>query len=291
MSDRVEKMLQEASLVGKTLQDIFFYGDDPFFTKENMRAVYNNAVAPYEVFADRIREKDIPEDLMVGRGRENGGTKFALLFGDGTAVLFFLMGKVLSVEPVPAGRFKPPVNKNNIDEHRLFAPVFGRTLTRYEVSDCLNEENPELKIWLHFGEDLTLRLSDEGMYIIEKYDCPMGISFRKLLEMVQDRETLFDDELMLRDRDTLVAQIIRGERQEDNSAAARLVRKLLEMDNDPRIAEAILSCLETDEEREVLIENADDRLCPRSVGDLLNEALGMRKAREAGLKWMDGMLF
>ena len=118
-----------------------------------------------------------------------------------------------------------------------------------------------------------------------------GERLRELLEMVQDRETLFYEELVLRDRDTLVAQIIRGERQNDNSAAARLVRKLLEMDRDPRIAEAILDCLETDRERERLIENADDKLCPRNIGDLLNEALGMKKAREAGREWMEGMLF
>lgn len=291
MSYRVERLLQEASVVGKTLQDVVFYGDDPFFTKENIRAVYNNAVAPYEVFADRIRINDIPEDLEVARGRANGGTKYALLFSDGTAVLFFLMGKVLSIETVQAGRLIPPAKANNIDEHRLFAPVLGLTLTRYEVSDCLIEENPELKIWLHLGEELRLFMSDEGIYITRKYNCPIAISFRELLEMVRDHETLFDDELVLRDRDTLVARIMRGERQNDNSAASRLVRKLLEMNCDPRTAEAILECLETDREREKLIENANDELCPRNIGDLVNEAFGMKKAREAGREWMEGMLF
>ena len=274
-----EKAFQEASLVGKALKDVVFYGDDPFLNKNRMLSLYDNHIAPYPTYARKVRAADIPDDLKIGIGRATFETRFALVFSDDTAILFFLNGGKTEVRYIPKGELKRQERENNINEHMLYAPVFGRTVKEYKIICHIPNRKRELWFDISFREGLILRITDTGMYILEEKNRPMLITVGELRKMIPNYKSFFDDELEIWESDTKVAQVYLGKRENDNSLSVRLIRKLLEICDDPMQVELIMYHLKTKEEGQKMLDLAEAGGEKASIKNLIHTAIGMDDER------------
>lgn len=270
-----EKAFQEASIVGKILKDVVFYGDDPFFNKCWMLSLYDNHVAPYPTHARKVRAADIPDDIVIGIGRVTFETRFALVFSDDTAIQLYLNGGKTEVSYIPKGELKRPERENNINEHMLYAPVFGQTVSEYKIICRIPNRQRELRIDLFFREGMILSATDVGMYILEEKNKPMCITMGEFRHMIPDYESYFDDELEIWEENTKVAQVYLGKRENDNSLSVRLIRKLLEICDDPMQVELIMYHLKTKEDGQKLLDIAEAGGEEAKIENLIHTAIDM----------------
>ena len=270
-----ENAFQEASIVGKVLKDVVFFGDDPFLNKCWMLSLYDNRIAPYPTYARKLRVADIPDDLTISIGRVTFETRFALVFADDTAVLFLLNGGKTEVRVIPKGKLKRPERENNINEHMLYAPVLGRTVSEYKIICRIPNRQRELKIDISFSEGLILSITDVGMYILKEKNKPMCIRMGELRKMIPHYESYFDDELETWEEDTPVAQVYLGKRDNDNSLSVRLIRKLLEVCDDPMQVELIMHHLKTKEDGQKIFDIVEAGGEEAKIENLIEIAIDM----------------
>lgn len=195
--EKVKQVFEQAALVGKIVKDLWFYGDDPFLNKQAMVTIFNNLAHYGAIRAKKIKKNDIPDDIMITRGRSAFRTKFLLVFSDDSAIKFCLDGRRSSLLYLQPGHFDFPKHRNNIDEHKLFSPVFGRTIKDFQVWERTGNGEPETKIEISFSEGLLLLLSDIGVSVMETHDSPMQVSIGEYRKMVPGYTKLFDKKRVL----------------------------------------------------------------------------------------------
>ena len=235
------------------------------------------------MFAEKLRSEDFPADFRFTRGRTCLGVPFSLVFTDGTAVSFFFTGQDAEIRSLREAEIPFPRRKNNVDERLLFAPLFGRKVSRVEIWNTEENGADLLNTAVYFGEDPHLLVSSGEATVMETAGVPMMIALGEFLKMMPHPEDCFDGETLLRERQTPVALFLKGKLKDDNSVTARLIRVLFEYTRDPRLAEAVLGNLNSEEDRQYLLEMAEDRRGVYSVWDLLEASADLEKVRRRGI--------
>ena len=139
--------------------------------------------------------------------------------------------------------------------------------------------NWELRFDIYFREGLMLRITDVGMYIDEDKSRPMVITVGNLRKMIPDYESYFDDELEIWEDDTKVAQVYLGKWENDNSLSARLIRKLLEICDNPMQVELIMYHLRTKEDGQKLLDIVEAGGEEAKIENLIHTASDMDDER------------
>ena len=251
--DEVENELDRFPLIGKTLQDIYFFDNDPFLNKDHMTSIFNNTMHYGAIVAKTIRRKDIPDEVEITRGRGNYKGRFVLAFSDGTALQFLLNGKRSVHKPIPFENVSLPERKNNINEHKLFSPVFGRTICEFKVW-ITNGNFQDIIIEISFREGLMLRLTDFGIYIMRENNHPLTVTIGRYRKMIRGYSDLFDDKLELYPNDHSAEELIAKGLYEQQITGYKLEQLFFKMTGDVKFVYELMSHLKTHEERREMLE-------------------------------------
>lgn len=138
--------------------------------------------------------------------------------------------------------------KNNINEHRLFELLFGRTISEYKVWR-LGGNYPSTRIEISFCEGLHLLLSDWGVYVCKEHNCPMQISIGRYRKMIRGYSDLFDEKLELYQNVTSADELEAEGICEQQIVGHKLEQFCFDMTRDVEFVYKIMSQLRTHEER------------------------------------------
>ena len=194
----LETKIEEFNLVGRRIMDVFMTKDEPWLDKSNYLTLYVNHYRP-DYLPKTIRSVDIEDDLSVTRGCGTDGEVF-VLFEDGDAFgihLYYDLCEVRLFTPV-SGEIRH--KELNIDEHRLFSPVFDEQITEYNVRSKIDHFGEELNLYLKLTSGRMLHIGWNYMTILENDGSPMQITMGEEKLMIRDYESYFDDELVFTDK-------------------------------------------------------------------------------------------
>ena len=187
--------LDEETVKGKAITDIVFSGDAPWLVKNAMRSLFCNLVDDSHGIPLKVREQDIPDEITVTRGRAAYGCETVLVLDGAPAI-----GISVSEGTICFRKVRKVIRKNhNIDDSRLFDPVFGRHIGSYRIRhESWKAENRIRAIDFYFQEGLILDVGSAGVYILNGESDPMQISMGEKKTMIRNYSSLFDDELLWR---------------------------------------------------------------------------------------------
>lgn len=200
-NEDIIEFFDENGIVGKTISDIFFSDDEPNLDKNSMKTLFVNYVSSHHTPLS-IRESDIPDDLLVTRGRAVYGCNVSLIFNDMSAITIDIDADIDSsiTRLSNEGESDRELQKShNIDERLLFEPIFDTKILSYSIKN--NKENSKKgihNITFVLDNGKSLYISGVGVYIFEKDDEPMQISMGEKKRMIKDYSSLFDNEFVWR---------------------------------------------------------------------------------------------